>query len=75
MSGTGWRTIGWVVAAAALAGPLQAAGSRNVQVALVAETNSSIEPGQPLHLGFRLEMAEAGTSTGRTPGTPACRRS
>jgi thiol:disulfide interchange protein len=52
-----WRTIGWTLAAAALASPLAAAGSRNVQASLVSE-GASIQPGQPLQLGLRLQMAE-----------------
>ena len=50
-------TIGWALAAAAIAAPSHAAGSRNVQASLVSE-RVSIEPGQPLALGLRLKMAD-----------------
>src|SRR5262245_9768812 len=51
------RTIGWAVAAGALASPSFAAGSKNVKASLVSET-ASIQPGQPLQLGLRLVMAD-----------------
>ncbi len=51
------RTGAFLVALAAAAGPLHAAGSKNVQASLVSET-ASIQPGQPLQLGLRLQMAD-----------------
>jgi thiol:disulfide interchange protein len=55
---SGWRTGGVLVAAlAALASPLRAAGSKNVQASLLSET-TAIEPGKPLQLGLRLQMAD-----------------
>lgn len=45
------------IAAATLAGPVHAAGSKNVQASLLSET-ASIQPGKPVQLGLRLQMAD-----------------
>jgi thiol:disulfide interchange protein DsbD len=51
------RSAGFLVAMAAAATPLHAAGSKNVQASLVSET-ASVQVGQPLQLGLRLQMAD-----------------
>src|SRR5215510_7745754 len=51
------RSVGFLVALAAAAAPLHAAGSKNVQASLVSET-ASIQAGTALQLGLRLQMAD-----------------
>ena len=51
------RTGAFLVALGAMATPLQAAGSKNVKASLLSE-QAGIQPGQPVSLGLRLEMAD-----------------